>query len=95
MRRPSVVAWVIGAALGTVATDFTAAIAAPQDEDAAKSEASADEVPEDDKPANDEPDDAGPRAVQPEDYGQFESLGRASLSPDGRWLAYSRRRHIR
>lgn len=26
--------------------------------------------------------------VQPEDYGRFESLGAAVLSPDGQWLAY-------
>ncbi len=28
-------------------------------------------------------------AVQPADYGQFESLGGAELSADGRWIAYS------
>ena len=27
--------------------------------------------------------------VKPADYGQFERLGRANLSPDGRWLAVS------
>ena len=29
------------------------------------------------------------RAIRPEDYGAWESLGLAALSPDGRWLAYS------
>jgi acetyl esterase/lipase len=40
--------------------------------------------------------DSGPRAhrnvpgaVQPHEYGQFESLGGAELSADGRWVAYS------
>ena len=28
------------------------------------------------------------RAIRPEDYGAWESLGVAALSPDGRWLAY-------
>ena len=28
-------------------------------------------------------------AVQPEDYGRWESPGAATLSPDGRWLAYA------
>ena len=28
------------------------------------------------------------RAIRPEDYGAWESLGAAALSPDGRWLAY-------
>ena len=28
------------------------------------------------------------RAVRPEDYGAWETLGVAALSPDGRWLAY-------
>src|SRR5690606_29490920 len=27
------------------------------------------------------------RLVSPEDYGRFESLGQAALSPDGRWAA--------
>ena len=32
---------------------------------------------------------AQPRpTVRPADYGQWESLGPASLSPDGQWLAY-------
>ncbi len=29
------------------------------------------------------------RAIRPEDYGAWELLGLAALSPDGRWLAYS------
>jgi dipeptidyl aminopeptidase/acylaminoacyl peptidase len=31
---------------------------------------------------------AAKRAVRPEDYGAWETLGIAALSPDGRWLAY-------
>jgi dipeptidyl aminopeptidase/acylaminoacyl peptidase len=30
-----------------------------------------------------------PRPVTPGDYGRFETLGLAALSPDGKWLAYS------
>jgi dipeptidyl aminopeptidase/acylaminoacyl peptidase len=31
---------------------------------------------------------AGPRDLTPADYGRWERLGRVSLSPDGRWIAY-------
>jgi len=30
----------------------------------------------------------GKPALTPKDYGRFESVGRATLSPDGRWIAY-------
>src|SRR5689334_750093 len=29
------------------------------------------------------------RPVAPEDYGAWETLGQATLSPDGRWVAYA------